>query len=124
MSIEVYWEDEEQTIVRYDFKGHWTWDEFYPVLEKALEMERAKPYRVDVILDMRKNEVVPANVLTHLKSIADHQPDNIGISVFVSENRFLLSLFSVGTRFYSRIGHYFRVVSSIEEAHQMIRDAR
>ena len=31
MSAQVIWDNEDKTIVRYIFQGHWGWDDFYSV---------------------------------------------------------------------------------------------
>ena len=118
--IDVYWVDEGKTIVRYDFEGKWTWDDLYPAYNQAIEMETSVSHRVDVVLDMTKSRTLPANVLMHMKNISDKQPDNIGLSIFVSDSRFINSLYKVGTRFYSKIEYYFRIAPTMEEAMAMI----
>ena len=122
--VNVYWVDEAKTIVRYDFDGKWTWDDLYPAYNKAIEMETSVTHRVDVILDMTNSKTLPANVLMHMKNISDKQPENIGLSIFVSDSRFINSMYKVGTRFYSKIEYYFRVAPTIEDAMTMIEDAR
>ncbi len=124
MGVRVCWEDEAHTIVRYDFEGKWTWEELYPVYNEAIAMETAAPHRVDVILDMRRSQGVPSNALSHLKNISDKQPANVGLSIFVTESRFLVSLYNVGCKFYQKISYYFQVVPTIEAAHAMIDKAR
>jgi hypothetical protein len=124
MGVRVYWEDEAHTIVRYDFEGKWTWEELYPVYNLAIAMETSAPYRVDIILDMRRSQGVPGNALSHLKNISDKQPANVGLSIFVTESKFLLALYNVGCKFYYKIPQYFQVVSTIEAAREMIASAR
>ena len=45
MSVQVAWDNHEKTIVRYVFEGKWTWDEFYPAYNKAIEMENSVTHR-------------------------------------------------------------------------------
>lgn len=124
MPVSVSWYDDAKTIVWYDFQGKWTWDELYPEFERALEMERSVGHRVDVILDFRDTHSVGANALAHLKRIADRQPDNIGLSVFVTQNQFMKKLYDIGTSFYKPIGHYFRVVPTVDDALAVIYKER
>jgi hypothetical protein len=124
MPVRVYWEDEPQTIVRYDFDGPWTWDDLYPAYYQAIQMERSVEYRVDVILDLRHSGRMPANVLLHIKNISEKQPPNLGLSVFVTTNTFMHSLYQTGIRFYNKIGYYFRMVKTLDEAHSMIAQSR
>jgi hypothetical protein len=86
-------------------------------------MEKSQPHRVHVILDLRKGIGVPANVLMHVKNFSDNQPDNIGLSVFVTKSSFIHSLYQIGIKFYNKIDYYFRVAETVEEAYQMIERA-
>ncbi len=124
MPVRVSWFDEPQQIILYELEGVWTWDDFYPVYEKAIQMETAKTGRVDVILDMRQNKTVPANALMHIKGIADRQPPNMGISVMVTSNRVIESLYNIGIRLYPSLDTYFDVTPSLEGALQIIDAAR
>lgn len=124
MPVRAYWEDETHTLVHYNFEGNWTWDELYPAYYQAIEMEKSVPHRVDVILDMRQSKKIPSNALMHIKNISDKQPPNIGLSVLVSNSAFLASMYRIGVQFYSKIGHYFFLTTSMEEAYTMIAKAR
>ncbi|MGJ3237406.1 MAG: hypothetical protein ACFE0Q_01745 [Anaerolineae bacterium] len=121
MPVTVHWLDEtKKDILQYDFEGNWTWDDFYPVYEEALRMEKAQPHRVDVIMDFRRNLSIPPNALTHIKGITDRQPDNIGLSIFVTTNRFISVMFNAAVKFYPKTKRYFVVVPTMEDAHAMI----
>lgn len=123
MPIRVYWEDEKQALVRYDFEGRWTWDELYTAYYQAIAMENSVSHRVDIILDMRKSGFIPANALLHMKNFSDKQPPNVGLSIFVTPNAFVSALYSTAIRFYAKIGFYFRLVKTLDQAYTMIEDA-
>lgn len=122
MPIRVYWEDTDQTIVRYDFEGRWTWDELYTAYYQAIAMENSVIQRVDIILDMRSSAFIPANALLHMKNFSEKQPPNVGLSIFVTTNAFVTSLYSTAIRFYAKIAFYFRLVKTLDQAHTMIID--
>ncbi|MEO8606838.1 MAG: hypothetical protein ABI690_03095 [Chloroflexota bacterium] len=124
MPVRVYGEDETHTLVHYDFEGNWTWDELYPAYYQAIEMEKSVSHRVDVILDMRQSKKIPSNALMHIKNISDKQPPNIGLSVIVTNSAFLASMYKIGVQFYAKIGHYFFLTTSLDEARQMIAKSR
>jgi hypothetical protein len=123
-SVTVSWHDPDETIVYYQFEGKWDWNDFYPAYQQAIDMEKSKPYRVDVIVDLRGSGHMPPNVLLHMKNISDKQPDNIGLSVLVTTNRVMHSIYSVGVRFYDKIGHYFVLAPTPEAAQAMITASR
>ena len=124
MPIHVYWEDANQTIVRYDFEGRWTWDELYTAYYQAIAMENSVTQRVDIILDMRTSAFIPANALLHMKNLSEKQPPNVGLSVFVTTNAFVTSLYNTAIKFYAKIAFYFRLVKTLDQAHTMIADTR
>lgn len=124
MPIQVYWEDTEKTIVRYDFQGAWNWDDLYEVYYQAIDMETSVPYRVDIVLDMRASHRIPGNALLHIKNISEKQPPNVGLSVFVTTNAFITSMYNMAIKVYGKIAFYFRLVKTPEEAHAIITSAR
>jgi len=124
MGVSICWDDEEQTIVRYDFEGRWTWEEFYPAYEQAIAMEKSVPHRIDVILDMLNSYNIPLNAITHVRSISKKQPENLGLSVFVTTSAVVLSLYRVGMQFDAGLSRYFAAASTLEEAYQLISAAR
>jgi len=124
LPIRVYWEDADQTIVRYDFEGKWTWDELYTAYYEAIAMETSVTQRVDIILDMRKSGAIPTNALLHMKNFSEKQPPNVGLSIFVTTNAFVTALYGTAIKFYAKIAFYFRLVKTLEQAHAMIADVR
>jgi hypothetical protein len=124
MAVQIMWDNPEKTIVRYNFEGRWTWDEFYPVYKEALAMELSVPHRVDVIVDLQNARLFPDNLLTHMKGISDKQPPNIGVSVLVTKHRFVHSMYNIGIKFYGKIKHYFRLAETLEDAYKMIEEER
>lgn len=43
----------------------------------------------------------------------------VGPSIFVTTNHFLLMLYRMGVKMYSKIDYYFRAVETLEAAHEM-----
>lgn len=125
MGVKAYWVDEtKKDIIQYDFENRWTWDELYPVFEEALELERNQPHRVDVILNFMNSNFLPPNALSHVKLITDKQPDNIGLSIFVTTNRFFTVMYRIANKVYPRFQQYFIIVNSFEDAHTLIQSDR
>jgi hypothetical protein len=124
MPVRVYWLNESKTLIQYDFVGDWTWEEFYPVLEEALVMEISVGHRVDAICDFRSTTALPQNALANIKTITDKAPPNIGLSVFVTTNRFFNLMYDTAVRFYPKTKRFFVVASSMEEAHAIIDEDR
>ncbi|MBC7870048.1 MAG: hypothetical protein H7Y09_04355, partial [Chitinophagaceae bacterium] len=60
----------------------------------------------------------------HVKNFADRQPDNIGISVVVTTNSFVLAIYQAGCKFYANIRRYFAITKTMDAALQMIEEQR
>lgn len=123
-SIEVFWDNDERTIIYMLFEGRWTWDDFYAADKQVIELEKDGADRVDVIVDLRQSAGLPPNTLLHVKNIADKQSEKIGLNVLVTPSPLIHSLYHVGARFYSRIGQYFCIADTPEDARRIIDETR
>jgi len=124
MSVEITWIDEEKTIMKYDMIGTWSWDDFYPVYDRAIVEEKAQNHTVYIVVDLRQSKSMPPNMLTHVKNISDHQPDNVGVNVIISNNRFIKMMFDIAVRMHSKIAHYFQIAHTLDDAIGLIQTAK
>ena len=124
MAVSVQWFDEEKTLLKYEFIGIWTWEEFYPVLDEAHAMANSVAHRVDAICDFRSTTSLPENALANLKKITEKAPPNSGLSVFVTTSRFLTLMYDTAVKFYPKTKQFFVVAPTMDEAHACIREAR
>jgi hypothetical protein len=124
MGVNVYWEDNERTLLRYDFIGKWDWNDLYASLGKGLKLEMQSINRVDVLLDLRQSGAIGDNAMAHIRKIGDKQPPNVGMLVVITPNKFLKTLFQVTMQSYPNAALYLRLAASEEEARMMIAEAR
>ena len=65
MAIDLYWDDDEQSVFLVEFNGKWTWDELYKVIRKTRSLSRERGQIFGAILDLRKGMHLPGgNVFT------------------------------------------------------------
>lgn len=59
MGIELYWDDQDQTVMLAEFAGKWTWDELHDMLHtiKRLSTERGQLF--GAIIDLRQGFQLP-----------------------------------------------------------------
>ncbi|MFN8375087.1 MAG: hypothetical protein U0694_19700 [Anaerolineae bacterium] len=122
MGVRVYWDNDEKKIIWYVLEGRWTWPEFYAAYNEALELESSVSHRFHCIMDLRQAIGMPANILMHVKNLTDRQPDNIGITVMVTYEPFIYSLYRIGVKFYSKIEQYYTIVPTLEQAYVKIAE--
>ena len=70
MGVEVEWDNQEQTVLRYTVVGHWTWEEFYAARDRARALaDKVDLPRVNAIIDIRIGSMFPRNSLTHFRDM-------------------------------------------------------
>lgn len=72
MAIKVYWDDEQQTIIRWDLPDHWTITDLYDAADRSLKLRKTQPSarRVYRIIYALPNSTIPVGVLTHVRNVA------------------------------------------------------
>jgi hypothetical protein len=52
MGIELYWNNDEETVILMEFDGAWTWDDMYTALDKVKKVSDRSPVVLGAILDV------------------------------------------------------------------------
>ena len=87
MGINVTWDNEEQTTIRYEFAGTWEREDLEIAVARGYAMIELAPYRVNVIADVRWSECVPDCLPKIIEPIASMAPINMGeIAIVVGDN--------------------------------------
>jgi len=70
MGIELYWDDEDQTVMLAEFSGKWTWDDLYNMLHtiKKLSVERGQLF--GAIIDLRQGFQLPGGSVFNREGLA------------------------------------------------------
>jgi hypothetical protein len=92
MSIEIVWDNPEQTVIRYIFGQKWTWDEFYAARDHAYGLIDAGQQRVAVIFDVPAGMTLPGNMLTNGRNAVAKRHANTSLIVIVVPNMYLRTL--------------------------------
>ncbi|MFN8374157.1 MAG: hypothetical protein U0694_14930 [Anaerolineae bacterium] len=124
MSVNVYWEDHEHTLLRYDFIGKWDWNDLYFALGQGLKMEMRCINRIDVLLDLRQSGAIGDGAIAHIRKLADKQPPNVGMLVVITQSKFLTALVQATMRSYPNVALYLRLAPNETEARAMIAMSR
>lgn len=123
----ILWHDPEQTILRTEYSGAWTWDDFHAAVETAVEMMKSVPHRVDLIVAPQPNSVMPhSSADPHLKRAIQMLPPNFGIQVIVTQNAWSRAMASIFTKLFSGGSFKGRLyfVANVEEADKLIHRDR
>lgn len=73
MGIDLYWDDEEQTVMLAEFGKDWTWDELHTMLNtiKRLSVERNQIF--GAIIDVRNGLNIPGGSIFNREALGQFQ---------------------------------------------------
>ena len=126
MPIAVSWDENDNRILIMTLSGKWTWIEMGEAVEQRNAFLDSIPEDdiVDVIIDLRAAQGLPANTLTGARQASKHRPINEGISVVVGTGSFLQAMFDLYIRVTNQKPDMFYMVKTIDEAYTVIAEKR
>lgn len=131
MAIQVKWDDEDSSIIRYDLEGLWTWDDYCAAVDRTMKLIQGVKRPVGVIANFHADTMVPLGTArpTGTSELCPPtkfpaMPDNMDMIVVTGGNLFVEALVSAFCRFYSRVEKQFFVASSVDEARSIIHTHR
>src|SRR4051812_3771513 len=95
MAITISWVDEEKTIIRLNFQGRWSNEEFRTSGLQAVLMIRSVSYPVYVINDFTAGEVFPLGSLWQGRNLSQMRPPNWGGAVVITTDTLVIDLVEV-----------------------------
>ena len=124
MPINHTWVDETKSILKIEYTGRWTWDEFFAAADTGRDLATSVEHRVDYILDMQ-NGTVPSggSTLTNSRAVMARRASNSGIFVIVT-NPFVKIMLNVFKNFDRQHGAIMFAAGSVEEALTVIAKHR
>src|SRR5688572_14922021 len=124
MSITVNWDNADKTIIRYDFQGKWTWDEFRVAANEAFGLTRSVQHRVDSISNFHPGASLPSDALFHFSRAMRDAPPNRRTTVIVGGTPFINNLVSTFSRIYRPLGKRLLIASTLDEARKKLAAQR
>jgi hypothetical protein len=118
MAIEVVWDDEEKTIIRWIIQGKLEWEEYEQASQLSREMCDSVDHPVYTIFDARQMARMPDNALVRLPQMSIQTPSNQPLAVVIGARGFAQTLI----RIYNRVYRGLTAASTLEEAYAIIED--
>ncbi len=124
MPITNYWLDAEHTIIKVDYEGRWTWDEFFVSADNGRDLAKSVDHRIDYILDMR-NGIIPrsGSTLTNSRTVMARRASNTGLFVILT-TPFVKTMLNVFKNFDRENGAIMFAAATPEEAQALIDKSR
>jgi hypothetical protein len=116
MGITIQWDNEQQTIMRFDLDPHWTWDELFAAKKQAHELVSMVSHKTVTIIDAPHTTALPPNLLLNARSALRNNHPNTLVVVFVATNPFILSAFSTMSGFLRSIALRLEFAPTLDAA--------
>lgn len=126
MAINIYWDRQANSVIRADFIGEWTWEEYDTIALEVRSMLLSVNERVDIIADMSKSDQTPQNPngAQHVKRGRDLQPLNHGLMIVIDPDVFARATFSVGSIISAKRMSYIRYADTLKDAYHIVASDR
>ena len=116
MGINIQWDNEQQTIMRFDLDPHWTWDELFAAKKQAHELVSMVSHKTVTIIDAPHTTALPPNLLLNARSALRNNHPNTLVVIFVATNPFILSAFNTMSGFLRSIALRLEFAPTLDEA--------
>lgn len=121
MKIHVLWDNDEKTIIRYDYSKGWTWKDFAEADKIYQQMRAEVTHTVHIIANFEDGAFPPMGALGKFKSAQEGTPGD-AVVVVVGGGLFITQLVSVFNRVYKALSRKLMVADSLDEAREKIAE--
>jgi hypothetical protein len=120
MAVTVEWGNEAKTIIVATIDWPWTWDELGAAWKTNTDMMTSVSHTVNVFAVGKTSRFPVGNILNNLSHITRHVPDNLGLAVVVTDNRFQEVINTILFKLSPRLSKTGHIVHTLEEAYALV----
>jgi hypothetical protein len=121
MGVDLIWDNEERTILRYIFDNRWTWDEIArATLESHTALDAVPHNRVAIIFEAPPDIIVPSDTLVNARRALTSSHRKASPLVFVLVNPLARMIVNTLAHISGSVGAQMYVVDSLAEARRVI----
>lgn len=130
MSIELFWDNDEQTVFLVEFGNSWTWEELHAVLKTTARISDERGQTLGAILDLRKGLTIPGgsvfnragmNQFKDLLQMSNNGKDNGPVAI-VGMNNTIKAIFDAVGRIEQNATRNIHFASSMCEARTLVNE--
>jgi hypothetical protein len=125
MPVQVVWDDAQQTIIRTEVKGIWTWEEYHEGTQQVFAMMAEVDHDVVGIINTRdpKSSLPKGNPIPHFNSTARRFADYPDLLIInVNPNGFMRAISGLFMRLQPSMSDQYRQTTSLDDARALLRD--
>lgn len=125
MNIQVVWDNDTKTILRYVYQRDWNWTDFHTAAKEAYAMLDAIDHKANVIMDFQNASLIPKGAITQVQrafSTPRHANINTTVIVGANANTFLQAIAGVGRKLSRSAANDWQLnfVATLPEAYALL----
>ena len=127
MGVKIAWDNDEKTIIRYDFSDPWTFEEFHEAMGLDDALFDSVDHKVHMLFNMMDVRSAPPNLLAKLPQILTEINPRLGVVVIAESYTWVKSIAEIFYKVYGRSIEGFsglKMARSLDDARQIITDYR
>jgi hypothetical protein len=121
MSVQVFWDNDEKTIIRQLYEGVIRLEDYYATIDKVSEMIRSVDYTVHTIYQRERVTAQPSTMISVLRYGHRRLPPNLGINVIIGANQVTRVIVNIGKSIAPNLAKNVCFADTVEEAHTLIQ---
>lgn len=122
MPVTIDWGNDEKNVLVATVEWPWTWDELSAAWKTGVDKINSVPYDVHTIAVAKTTRFPVGNILSNLNGITKYVPENIGLAIMVTENKFQEAINNIFFKLSPGLRQKGRVVSSLEKAFALVAE--
>lgn len=119
MTIDISWDNDEKTIIRFDYRKGWTWDDFSEAGKIVQKMRAEVKHPAHIIANFENGAFPPLGALGKFRSAQENVPTD-AVVVVVGGGAFITALVSSFSRVYKALSKNLLVANSLDDARAKI----
>ncbi|MDZ4764082.1 MAG: hypothetical protein SGI73_05970 [Chloroflexota bacterium] len=124
--IELYWDNDEQTVLLCEFHAGWTWDEMYKTLDAIKKITDSTDYEIAAIVDIQEGVGIPGGSIfnkrtfEHAKKMLQMGEGGTGPLVIVGANPLIRMVHETFKTLDRNIANSVNFAKTLDEARDIL----
>ena len=120
MPVEVFWDNDEKTIVHQIYQGVVIQEDYYMAIERVAELLRSVDHTVHSIHERDQVKIHPSTTISALRYGHRIMPPNLGINVIIGAKQFTRVVANLGRTVAPNLVKEIFFADNVEEARAII----
>ena len=122
MSIQVAWDDQEKTIIRFDFDGKWNWYGYEMAVGESFGLIESVTHPVDFIFNMQRSATLPDGATFYLKRTLELAPSSQSKLVIAHADHWAKANVTLFCKIYKKLSGRLLTAHTLGDARKLLTE--